>query len=261
MAKQPNSRRNLDLAIRRLAREDEDVRRIRLIMANTIVGQMLPEGVVKGGSALKLRYGSDATRFTRDLDAARDADLDSFISQLRERLQAGWNGFTGVVVRREPAKPAGAPSQYIMKPFDVKLSYNQKSWLTVPLEVGHNEIGDASAPEYGIATDIVSLFTNLGFPPPDPVPLMPLHHQIAQKLHGASEPGSERAHDLIDLQVIISKGPVDYHKTREACTRLFAFRKNQTWPPVIWKNEGWDELYESQVGRLPVAKNVDEAVA
>ena len=45
--KQPNSRRNLDAAITRLARESSGVQRIRLVMANTIVGQMLPDGVVK----------------------------------------------------------------------------------------------------------------------------------------------------------------------------------------------------------------------
>ena len=28
-----------------------------------------------------------------------------------------------------------------MQPYDVKLSYLGKSWVTVPLEVGHNEIG------------------------------------------------------------------------------------------------------------------------
>ncbi len=47
--------------------------RRRTTMALVVVGQMLPEGVVKGGSAMALRYGSN-TRFTLDLDAARARD-------------------------------------------------------------------------------------------------------------------------------------------------------------------------------------------
>jgi hypothetical protein len=256
----PNSRRNLDIAINRLAKDEDDARRIRLVLANAIVGQMLPGGVVKGGSALKLRYGNDATRFTRDLDTARDIDLEDFVAKLRENLAAGWNGFTGNVLRREPAKPKGVPDQYVMQPFEIKLAYNQKSWLTVPLEIGHNEIGDTDEPEYGIAKDIVRLFVALGFPEPDPSPLMPLHHQIAQKLHGVSETGSDRAHDLIDMQVMVTQSELDYAKIKDTCIRLFAYRKLQAWPPLISKGEGWDRLYENQTTGLPVANRVDDAI-
>ena len=50
MIKRPNSRVNLDRAIERIFGNYEKSTEIRSIMANTIVGQMLPEGVVKGGS-------------------------------------------------------------------------------------------------------------------------------------------------------------------------------------------------------------------
>jgi hypothetical protein len=229
-------------------------------MANTVVGQMLPGGVVKGGSALKLRYGNAATRFTKDFDTSRKANLEEFLVELRERLEIGWNGLTGKVVRRELAKPEGVPGEYVTQPFEIKLSYIQKSWLTVPLEIGHNEIGDADEPEFGIADDIVELFTALGFPAPEPVALMPLHHQIAQKLHGVSEKGNDRAHDLIDLQVMSLKSMIDYPKTREACVRLFTYRNLQSWPPIITKEENWENLYESQAEGLSVAAAVDEAI-
>jgi hypothetical protein len=229
-------------------------------MANTVVGQMLPDGVVKGGSALKLRYGNEATRFTKDFDTSRKVSLEEFLAELRKRLELGWNGFTGKAVRREPAKPEGVPGEYVMQPFEIKLSYNQKSWMTVPLEIGHNEIGDANEPEFGIADDIVELFTALGFPAPGPIALMPLHHQLAQKLHGVSEKGSDRAHDLIDLQVMFLRSEIDYPKTKETCVRLFAYRNLQTWPPVIRKGENWESLYGGQIEGLSVAASVDEAI-
>lgn len=112
-------------------------------MANTIVAQMLPDGVLKGGSAIKMRFGDAATRFTTDLDTATPSDPTVYVERLSAALSEGWEGFTGRVVPREPANPKDVPSEYVMRPFDVKLSYNGRPWCTVPLEVGHNEIGDA----------------------------------------------------------------------------------------------------------------------
>jgi hypothetical protein len=147
-----------------------------------------------------------------------------------------------------------------MQPFEVKLAYNQKSWLTVPLELGHDEIGDAGDPDYVIARDVVELFLELGFPAPAPVALMPLHHQIAQKLHGVSGLNSDRAHDLIDLQVIVAESDIDYRQVRETCARLFAYRQRQAWPPVVTKGEAWSALYENQIAGLSVASSVDDAI-
>ena len=258
--KTPNSRRNLDIAIDRILGRETNPLQARIVLANTIIGQFLPKGAVKGGSALKLRYGDKATRFTRDFDAARGDELDGFIDELEAALHAGWNVFTGRIVKKEPAKPKGIPGEYIMQPFEIKLSYNGKSWLTVPLEVGHDEIGDTDTPDYYISPDIVTLFRRLGFPAPNPIALMPIHHQIAQKLHALSVEGSERAHDLIDLQVIANNETIDFPLTKNVCRRLFDFRKQQSWPPLVRKNEGWDALYENQVEGLEVLQSVDEAI-
>ena len=114
--------------------------------------------------------------------------------------------------------------------------------------------------EYCLAEDVAELFEKVGLPCPGPSPLMPLHHQIAQKLHGATEPGSRRAHDLIDLQLIVGKGDVDYEKTKETCIRLFNYRHMQAWPPTVVENEGWEELYRAQLRSDNVLPNVAEAV-
>lgn len=256
----PNSRRNLDEAIKRVYGLEGFIP-VRNAMANAIIAQLLPGGVVKGGSALKLRFGNRFTRYTTDLDTARVEGLAEFINDLEKSLARGWEGFCGRVISREPASPQGVPTQYVMQPFDVKLSFNQKPWITVPLEIGHNEIGDADQAEYGIAPDIVELFSSLGFPSPASAPLMPLHHQVAQKLHGASEPESKRAHDLIDLQLIMALADIDLAATRCACVRLFAYRRLQSWPPVIKKYSDWEPLYMKQAGGLNVLQEVDEAIA
>ncbi|MBQ9041303.1 MAG: nucleotidyl transferase AbiEii/AbiGii toxin family protein [Eggerthellaceae bacterium] len=129
------------------------------------------------------------------------------------------------------------------------------------LDMALRRIGDADEPDYLVPADANRVLAQIGFPDLGPIPTMPLHHQIAQKLHGASEPGSERAHDLIDLQVIVSRGEVDYALTRQTCERLFAYRRKQAWPPTIVKGEEWDRLYADQLLPEPVLQTADEAVA
>jgi len=259
MPKVPNSKRNLDKAIERVAGIDNFIK-IRTLVANTIVGQMLPAGVVKGGSALKLRYGNASTRFTTDLDAARREEIDSFILELTSALELGWNGFTGRVVAKRPPSPKGIPGEYIMKPYEIKLDYMGRSWLTVMLELGHDEIGDSESPDWHVSEEIVGIFIRLGLPVPQPVALMPIHHQIAQKLHALSEKNSDRAHDLIDLQLIVRNEELDYRQVKETCERLFAFRRAQLWPPVVVKGEDWDDLYAAQLEGVDVTDSVDDAI-
>lgn len=259
-AKRPNSRRNLDLALDREFGRGQEAAQARTAMANAIVGQMLPGGVVKGGSSLRLRYGYAATRFTTDLDAARGRDLDAFVADLSAALAEGWQGFTGTVVPADPPHPEGVPEDYVMRPFEVKLAYNTKSWVTVSLEVGHDEIGDTEEPEWLIADDVAAMFERLGLEAPGPIPLMPLHHQVAQKLHALTGPGSERAHDLVDLQLIDAHGDVDYVRARQACVRLFASRRRQAWPPTIVEGAEWDGIYDNARDGLPVLPTVSEAV-
>lgn len=221
---------------------------------------MLPDGAAKGGNALKIRFGKDATRFSSDLDTARASSLEGYIGRLEGSLAAGWAGFTGVVVPKKPRAPKSVPPAYAMRPFELKLSYNGKSWMTLPLEVGHNEIGDADNPDMVESAEAAMVLAELGFPEPGPVLCMKLEHQIAQKLHAASGAGSERAHDLIDLQIIVNNGDVDYEAARKTCERLFAYRKEQAWPPTIVKSEGWDALYAAQAEGLDVLGAADEAV-
>ncbi len=147
-----------------------------------------------------------------------------------------------------------------MQPYDVKLSYLGKSWVTVSLEVGHNEIGDADEPDMIVPQDATRLFEALGFDPPSAIPVMRLSHQISQKLHGLSEEGSRRAHDLVDLQLIFQKGDANLAETRSTCERLFAYRGQQAWPPVVEVGTNWESLYAEAAEGLAVIQDVGDAV-
>ena len=262
MKNAPNSKSNLDRALQRFAGDFARANELRGQMANAIVAQMIGEGVVKGGSGLRFRYGERLTRVTMDLDTAWRTDLDAFLRQLKERLAAGWNGFSGEIRVFAQARPRGIPFDYVMQPCDVKLRYLGVPWFTVQLEVGHNEIGDADECDLvELPQELLGLFEFLALPKPSPIPAMRLEYQVAQKLHGASAPWSKRAHDLIDLQLIMAEGGIDLEKTARLCRQLFRYRKVHEWPPKVEKGEGWEATYADQKGGLPVLPTVDEAVA
>lgn len=260
MTKKPNSLRHLDDAIRRTSEGYGDgYVKTRTLMANAIVAQMLPDGVVKGGSAIKMRFGNAETRFTADLDTATASDPDVYAAKLNASLAQGWEGFTGRIVAREPAQPKDVPLEYVMRPFDIKLSYKGKPWCTVPLEVGANEIGDADEVEWVHLSDAEKIFVALGFPPLGKAPLMPLSHQIAQKLHALTS-GGDRVRDLVDLQLIFSNASIDKGDVRRICERLFSYRNKQSWPPIVEEEEGWANLYAEQAHGLPVEQNLSRAI-
>ncbi len=253
----PVSVRSLEQRIRNL--EGLALRR-RVSMALVVVGQMLPEGAVKGGSAMALRYGR-GTRFTQDLDAARVQSLAGFRSDFEDSLAAGWAGFTGRLVERPAPRPAAVPTAYVMQPFDVKLDYRGRPWCTVKFELGHNELGDAEQPEYQLSNSLAGLFTEVGLEEPKPVPVMRVDHQVAQKLHAASSPGSERAKDLVDLQLLDKGEDLDLAQVAETCIRLFDYRRQQSWPPTIHVDDQWDTLYAEAAEDIDVLPTVEEAVA
>ena len=253
--------RALDQRLQNVAGKDQILAcRLRVTVANVVVGQMLPLGVVKGGTAMKIRLGESGSRFTPDLDTARRESLTQFIEAFEDSLASGWHGFTGRVIARPAPKPAGVPPPYVMQPYEVKLAFHGKSWHTVKLELGHNEIGDADDPVYLLAHDIAQLFADVGLPDPAPIPVMRADHQVAQKLHACTGAGNERAHDLVDLQLLVSSEDLDLVHVRETSVRLFNYRQAQPWPPTVVVGPTWPGIYDEASTGLGVVPDVDSAV-
>jgi len=265
----PSNLRSLETRISNLARaEGRPVRRIQRAVANAVVGQMLPPGVVKGGTAMKLRVGEAASRFTPDFDTSRSANiaLDAYLDELADRLATGWGGFTGTVEVLEAPQPEGVPQEYVMLPFVIRLAFQTRQWLTVPFELGRDEIGSTIRFELRMADDIVELFHTIGLETPAPIPVLALDHQIAQKLHActainAKTGGNERAHDLVDLQILDQEETIDMSAVGATAERLFAARRGHHWPPTVVVHEGWDAIYAEAADGLDVIDNATDAVA
>ena len=141
----------------------------------------------------------------------------------------------------------------------MRLTYRGRAFTTLRLEVGHDELDllDDDVEQH-LAPDAVELFVQLGLPAPDPVPLLPAPVQIAQKLHGCSAPRSQRAHDLVDLQLLVPSA--DLVAVAALARRLFASRRSHGFPPTVTVNPGWDTLYAEAAIGLDVLPDVEEAV-
>lgn len=238
-------------ALRRLiddaaARRSVAPGRLHYTVASTVVLQMVPYGVAKGGGAIRQRVNEHDARLTNDLDYSLDdgIDIDTFVDTFNERLAAGWHGFSGVLKTLKKATPEGVPSEYVMDPFEVKLSYRGKPYRTVLFELGHPEAGSTDEPVKRLGSDIAEIFTEVGLPAPEPVRVMSAEHQITQKIHACTGPdAASRAHDLVDIQILAAVEDLDYPAIAAIGKRLFAYRQRHEWPPTVVAHDGWDGLY------------------
>lgn len=208
-------------------------RRLQLLVADAAIGQMLPPGVLKGGAALQLRFGEGGARATSDLDATRPGliDLDAWLDALEERLAEGWAGFTGTMSPKRSKAPEDVPDDYVMRRFQILLGYKGREWTTVTFELTHDEVGSTAEPEVTIGQRALDRYSLLGLPEPGPIPLLPVPHQIAQKLHAWTSVGTtgenERAHDLVAIQLLVREEQPSLAGIRAIATRLFASRRRR----------------------------------
>jgi hypothetical protein len=227
---------------------------------------MLPPGVIKGGAALLIRFGESGARATTDLDTSRSSEfaLDEWLDVFEERLAVGWGGFNGTLSLKKSKIPNDVPDDYVMRRFQIRLAYMSREWTTITLELMHDEVGSTAKPETRVGQRVLDLYALLGLPEPRPIPLLPVHHQIAQKLHACTGMGSngtnERAHDLVDLQLLVKEEKPDLAQVKATAMRLFASRKRQQWPPIVVAHPKWNTIYAESTGTLDVLPTVDEAV-
>lgn len=124
--------------------------------------------------------------------------------------------------------------------------------MTVELELGHDELEATTRSEIEseMSDEVLETFETLRLAKPDPVRVLPLHHQISQKLHACTEPGSARAHDLVDLQLMAEHAEPSL--VRDTAVRLFRFRKAHPWPPTVVAGLAWEARYLESAEGLDV---------
>lgn len=261
------------------------VARARLMLCTIIVSQMLPDAVaIKGGMGVKLRMGERGTRATADLDVSTRARGEEFERVFRARLERGWGevpaskgdlrrnpdapgrvAFTAALRQGRLHDPGLARSEYVMHPYRVSLLFLGRPWAGLDVEVSDPEIDTHAHARREVDGELVELGAHFGFGPLQPVELIDLEYQIAQKIHAVTDPNYARAHDLVDLQLLWNAVP-DLPVLHEFCVRTFAWRREQTWPPLpLRPMDGWELAYaeacqETEVeDRTPVLRDIDAA--
>lgn len=249
------------------------VARVRRMLCTLIVSQMLPDAVaIKGGMGVKLRMGERGTRATADLDVSTKQRGEVFEEEFRARLAQGWGAvpaskgsrrrdpdapdrvaFTATLKPQPLHDPGLAQTQYLMHPYRVTLSFLDREWAGLDVEVSDPEIEPHARTRRAVDDELIELNAHFGFGELQPVELVDLEYQIAQKIHALTDPEYARAHDLVDLQLLWSAGP-DLSAVRVFCQRTFTFRRAQSWPPLpLRAMEGWELAYneareETEVG-------------
>lgn len=267
----PTNLSSLDARLRNhCAAAGQDYSRARRHIGTIIVAQMLGRSgtVVKGGRNLEIRYGLNTTRASTDLDVVRRASLDDLLEALDDALAIGSAGFTGGLAKERTIN-APTPDGYLPHRVHVKLDFKGKPFGTVLLEIAVEEAGGLQHIDEIASADATRIFAAIGLPAPASMQVMSLPVQMAQKLHACTTPDTtewvnDRAHDLIDLQIIRSDLPDErLHEVKEAAERLFASRKRHTWGELeVTARPGWAARYAEERKSVndDVLDSVDAAI-
>ena len=202
-----------------------------------------PMFVVKGGSALELRYRFRA-RATRDIDLEFTGTLDEIHEDVTACVVAGWSGFSGRVLDPQPLSiPWGSITGQRLT---VKLTYLGRPFASIPLEVV-----TSNSPEFEYVHSL--RLEPVGLPSADPIPCLSLAYQVAEKLHACTDPldgerVNDRVSDLMDLILIEDLSPdLDLSATKTACVTVFTERSSHPWPPVVSFSPKLDQPWNALV--------------
>lgn len=219
------------------------------LMSTITVDGRDPVFLVKGGTAMLLRFGITRSRLSKDLDAALSSAVEPFIEELRVRGREPFYGFTAQVAKDTPIvlPGGGVPPRRLA----VKMSYKGRSFATIKVELSAAE--GASATEYDVAT--ANDLAAVGFDSGDTEQrLLSLRYQIAQKLHACTERRdgrpNDRAHDLVDLALLELVVAEDFKLVRGACQEIFGLRGMHPWPPTLVAEAHWEPIYARAADQL-----------
>lgn len=265
---EPPNHDSFEARLRNLCRErGVPEGRARRLIGVVVLGQMLSNtgaGVIKGASNIEVRLGTGRTRASSDLDTVRKNALDDFRDALALALREGWGGFHGELEERGEIETP-VPADYKPYRYDAKLKYKDGSLTTIAVEASREEVGSLEVVEDVASVDASVWFDEIGLPSPAAVPTMPLHHQVAQKLHACTAADTEdwrndRVHDLVDIQLAMDLFGGELADIRETAIRLFDSRRLHEWPPTVTKRAGWEIRYATEAEELSVLQDLDEAI-
>lgn len=89
-----------------------------------------------------------------------------------------------------------------MQPIRVTIRFLGHPWSQLDLELAQTEVNLDDAQTIPVEDGLSQLFDSLGFSPLAEGAVLSPEVQIAQKIHALTSPTSDRAHDLVDIQLL-----------------------------------------------------------
>ena len=209
---------------------------LKFVMERLLARLFHPPGVpwlLKGGFAMDLRYRPRA-RTTKDLDLSVSLVSEGLSGELRDRLQAAAATDLGdhlsFRIGELKAELTNAPQGGGR--FPCEAVFLGKTYAKFHIDVG---LGDAvvGEPERLAGDDLLD-FAGL---PPAVVLAIPRSQQFAEKLHAYTFPWSGRLNtrtkDLVDLVLLIERGPPDIGEIHGALAATFQTRNTHPLPDTL----------------------------
>src|SRR5438445_510711 len=199
---------------------------IERLLAHLFTDEKAP-WLLKGGFAMDLRFRPQA-RTTKDVDLSVVLVAGTgcpTLSELRERLQAAVDVDVGDFLTYRIGEPksefTNAPQGGARYPCAAVLVGKTYAKFHIDVGVGDAVVGD---PEQLTGDDLLD-FAGIG---PAKVLAIPKPVQFAEKAHAYSFPWSGRLNtrtkDLVDLLLLIERGPLDLEQLRLALKATFETR-------------------------------------
>lgn len=189
--------------------------------------------LLKGGFAMDLRYRPRA-RTTKDLDLSVSIVSEGFSGELRDRLQEAaatdLGDYLSYRVGELKSELTNAPRGGGRFPCEAVLL--GKTYAKFHIDVG---LGDAvvGEPERLTGDDLLE-FAGLD---PATVLAIPRSQQFAEKVHAYSFPWAGRLNtrtkDLVDLVLLVERGPPDVGEIRGALAATFQTRNTHPLPETL----------------------------
>jgi len=235
----------------------EDLQRLyRLVAFDRVLARLFRDGpagpwILKGGCALEIRYHL-AARTTVDLDLAlpgtkgfggSPAEVitkvwDRLSSDLERDLKDGFEVRVSTPTQEFTAPPKGGAR------YPVALRMGGKRFSNFHLDVGFGDVV-VDRPDILSGEEFLS-FAGI---PPARVPVLPVAQQFAEKVHAYTlprdGPHNTRVKDLVDLVIMLEKGPPDSTGVQRAVEMTFACRGTHAIPTLVPDPPmGWTRPYE-----------------
>ncbi len=192
-----------------------------------------PPWLLKGGFAMDLRYRPRA-RTTKDVDLSVHLTKAVRPRELRELLQAAaeidLGDYLSFRIGELKSELTNAPEGGGRFPCEAVLV--GKTYAKFHIDVG---IGDAvvGQPEELTGDDLLD-FAGL---PPAVAYAIPRAQQFAEKAHAFTFPWSGRLNtrtkDLVDLMLLVERGPLDANEVRAALAATFSTRNTHPLPALL----------------------------